>query len=107
MITQLLAPADIESKELQAKRMLAPVGEYAEMTMETSGRDCDGPHFSKSPRLLVTEEEALALLADHFGFQGWTLTEDGRESFFSARMKTDEGYLDRDAWLYWPEAEEA
>lgn len=101
----MLSRADIETKAVQDARKLAPIGEYAEMEWETTQRDCDGRHYDKSPRLLVTEYESLALLADHFGFHGWTLTEDGRESFFHSHLKTDEGYLTRDAWLYWPKEE--
>lgn len=100
---------EIRKEETQQDRYLEQDEEpwkYGHLTLESSGRDCDGPHTHKEKTIYVTEEEALDLITNHFGFHGWSLEIDGRESFFHRRDKTDEGYVDTEAHLYWPPHED-
>ena len=100
----LLVVDKVEQKKREEKNW--DTHEYGTLTLESYGRDCDGPMTSKTLSYYVTEQESIFMLADHFGFGGWTLTVDGKESFFTQHVKTDEGYWTRDAHLYFPDQDE-
>lgn len=78
-------------------------GKYAELKLESMGRDCDGRHYTKPVRYLVSEEELPYMLASHFGVEGWNYEQDGQEIFLYKHMKTDEGYHNLDAHIYFPD----
>lgn len=104
MRIDILAITDKAEQE-RRKELQWDTREYAEVKLERYGRDCDGPSYTKPVNLLVTEDELPFILADHFGIGGWTYEQDGRELFLDRRDKTDEGYSQLDAHVYFPEPE--
>jgi hypothetical protein len=92
---------------VQAARKARPRGTFEELKLERTVKDCDGRHVHPVRKYLVTQAEALLLLARHFGVRGWHHEEDGLESTFSKRFDTEEGYEDSWAWLFLATQDEA